>query len=57
MMLGRYSSKSPDTAVGRIYVGVDTNKRNAVGEFSGWQNWNDCQIRIIRLAVNCAKVR
>ena len=36
MMLGRYSSKSPDTAVGeRIYVGVDTNKRNTVGEILG----------------------
>ena len=36
MMLGRYSSKSPDTAVGeRIYVGVDSNKRNAVGEILG----------------------
>mgnify|MGYP005677880227 CR=1 FL=1 len=36
MMLGRYSSRSPDTAVGeRIYVGVDSNKRNAVGEILG----------------------
>ena len=41
MMLGRYSSKSPDTAVGeRIYVGVDSNKRNAVGEILGMAKLN-----------------
>lgn len=36
MMLGRYSSKSADTTVGeRIYVGVDSTKRTAVGDILG----------------------
>lgn len=36
MMLGRYSSKNSDTAVGeRIYVGVDSTKRTAVGDILG----------------------
>ena len=36
MMLGRYYSKSAETAVGeRIYVGVDSTKRTAVGDILG----------------------